>query len=405
MAARRTRGSACAARSAPPRRRVSCTLRILAAARARVAVFDLLQQCRAERRTADLLLEELRHQPPSGEQVRLREVWHLDEPQCPQQKRRQRARLDRRRPSAAPSAASPAWPFRRRRSLRRGGERALRLAVDQLNDRRAGHLRDFLLERLTHAAAEAMGARNCESGPPRRDPRGRRGESPRQAARPRPSGCRAAARSTRRPRVEAAGTPRALAIDIERNLIRERMTDEHRLHAVLRRRTPSRTAAGTARGRRPRRSSAHAPAATPTPADSRTARCAAARLQPPREAQVEFRRVDADEHVGACGAEAPHSSPRSRSSRGRWRSTSERPMTRELFGGRPRLAARGDHLRTGDAEALHVGNARAQRVDQCGAELSPEGSPATIPTRSGAAAAAGPPSAALIAPGCASSRR
>src|SRR2546430_17634321 len=49
------------------------------------SILEFLQQRLAERRAAHLLLEELRHQAPAGEQVRLRKVSHLHQPHGPQQ--------------------------------------------------------------------------------------------------------------------------------------------------------------------------------------------------------------------------------------------------------------------------------------------------------------------------------
>src|SRR5581483_4147337 len=54
-------------------------------------ILELPQQRRAERLGAHLLLEELGHPSSSDQKIRLREVWHLDEPECAQQKRRERA--------------------------------------------------------------------------------------------------------------------------------------------------------------------------------------------------------------------------------------------------------------------------------------------------------------------------
>src|SRR5581483_899961 len=54
-------------------------------------ILELPQQSRAERFGAHLLLEEFGHPGASNQKIRLREVWHLDEPECAQQKCRQRA--------------------------------------------------------------------------------------------------------------------------------------------------------------------------------------------------------------------------------------------------------------------------------------------------------------------------
>src|SRR5262249_12918140 len=49
-------------------------------------ILDLFEQSGTERSTTHLLLQELRHQPPPDEKVGLREVWHLDQLECAEDK-------------------------------------------------------------------------------------------------------------------------------------------------------------------------------------------------------------------------------------------------------------------------------------------------------------------------------
>jgi hypothetical protein len=43
-----------------------------------LTIIELMQQRATERCTVHLLLEELGHEPPPDEQIRLRKKWHLD---------------------------------------------------------------------------------------------------------------------------------------------------------------------------------------------------------------------------------------------------------------------------------------------------------------------------------------
>ena len=168
-----------------------------------------------------------------------------------------------------------------------------------------------------------------------------------------PSSARAAARST----VAAESGRRA---DDRRRPRARRARD----------RNPARTGTGTAPGPPTRRWCAPVPAARPRPADSRTARCARpCALELPREPQVEFLVVDADEHVGPPFEDPPPQIARAAACRrGRCVRTSVSPMTAELLDVVPGRATGGPHPRARDARELGLRKSPAQRLDERGAQ-------------------------------------
>jgi hypothetical protein len=96
-------------------------------------------------------------------------------------------------------------------------------------------------------------------------------------------------------RVDAKGGARGGAVDLQRNLVGERMTDEARLHGVAR--VEIDLEGQQAQHQIHRSGDVPDPALTPRPhlrADVLHG-AQAALLEPAREAQIEFRRIDADE--------------------------------------------------------------------------------------------------------------
>ena len=247
-----------------------------AAARARRAgSSSCCSSAAAERRAAHLLLEEFRHQRPSGEQVGLREVSHLDQPQRAQQERGQRRSTGRPPPSGGrvSSVSSVAVP-EATSTTSAAASAALRLAVEQLN--RGASRRTCALcarERLTSARRRPSARRSCTAGPRcGQHARGaRRKSAPRRATSPRRLPGSSATTVRRGVQAERARARRARSSS-QRNLVRQRVADELGAHAVLRvevgleRQQAQHQIAGA------RRWCAPAPAARPTPGDSRTAR-------------------------------------------------------------------------------------------------------------------------------------
>ena len=229
--------------------------------------------------------------------------WHLDQPQCAQQNAVTALETIRHhhRPTREQSFQSRGSGSDDDRIG--GGENPLRLAVEERDPRRVRDFRDFSLKVDERAARPSAPRSGCPAGARRSRRRPRR--SRRRGARPRPSGCRAAARRQvasaggnseraprgRRGRLPAESDPRA---------------DGRRTRRARRaaRRSRSRTATGTTRGRR--RADCPHPALTPGPdlgADvlDRLAVGAAQLLGQP---EIERGRVDADEHVRARRTEA-----------------------------------------------------------------------------------------------------
>ena len=267
---------ACAARAAPSRRSARwMVVNSSRSSRTRARLLELAQAVRPPaRRPCTCSWRNSGTRAPSGQQVRLGKVSHLDQAQGAQQKRGDGGRLVGHHHRPPGTAGSQASPCRRRRS-RRPRPRAPRCASPSIRRMAGapGSLRDFPRKHLTSRPREAIGAMKPQPRSLRCAMRAaaRRRAAPRRVTslmrlpgQQRDSGASAASPSAR---------ARGGAIRLQRDLIRERVADELRRARRGWRRTQSRTAAGTAPGRRPRRWCAPAPAATPRPADSRTARC------------------------------------------------------------------------------------------------------------------------------------
>ncbi len=256
----------------------------------------------------------------------------------------------------------------------------------------SGTCGDFLLERFTHARG-GHGRDERKSGRRGREPGGRGDEGCRRGARLRPGGCPGSSATTVASRVDAE--PR-------RARLRGRPPAESRsargwptntaAHAVprvelgLEGQQAQHQVAGLADG-------AHPPL-PPRPhlrADvlhgRGSRRASVARARP----RLNSGAVDADEHVRARGPEALAArAPRRRSRRGRCRSTSVRPMTASSS-----AAAQASHpaaIIFGPATPKHcTSGTRARRAAiRAAPSWSPEGSPATMPTRSGSPRRAAP---------------
>ena len=94
----------------------------------------------------------------------------------------------------------------------------------------------------------------------------------------------------------------------------------------------------------------------------------ARRAQLARQAEIEFRRIDADEHVGRGPQEfAPHARPQPQQPR-QIAQDLEQAHDGKRLGRLPGLAACREHLRSGDAEELRVRRQVPQCADQPRAE-------------------------------------
>ena len=87
-----------------------------------------------------------------------------------------------------------------------------------------------------------------------------------------------------------------------------------------------------------------------------------------RQAQIEFRRIDADEHVRPGRQEqAPNACAQTQQPR-QMAQDLEQAHDGERFGGLPGLASRSLHLRAGNAEEFSARREPAQRMNQIGAQ-------------------------------------
>ena len=194
----------------------------------------------------------------------------------------------------------------------------------------------------------------------RSDPRGRLSERCREPHNL-PDPAAGEQRDHGRERVETERAPCGLAIDREGNLIRERVADEHRRHAVLlvEVRLEGQQAQHEITGGA---DAAHA--ALPPGPDLGTYVLHGAHIdafQTARQRQVELRGVDADEDIRRRGAETP---PQLRPQPQQpWQMLQHLGESHdgELLGARPRFAALRDHLRSRHSKAVHAGGALAQR--------------------------------------------
>ena len=115
----------------------------------------------------------------------------------------------------------------------------------------------------------------------------------------------------------------------------------------------------------------------------------AAALEPRLEAEVEVRRVDADEQRHALAATRRDASARRmRDELGQVADDLDEAAHRQRLQRVPRLAAGRLHPRSGDADEAHArAGARARPAISVAASASPEASPATMPMVDGRVAA------------------
>jgi hypothetical protein len=99
---------------------------------------------------------------------------------------------------------------------------------------------------------------------------------------------------------------------------------------------------------------------------------------------LEFRRIDADEHIGPR-REKRRADAREQAQQARQIAQDlEQSHDGQRLGGLPDLAAGGLHFGTGDAEEFGIRRAPPQGRISPAPSVSPDASPATRPTRSGA---------------------
>ena len=315
------------------------------------------------------VLRQLRHDLPAGQQVWLREPRRLQQTEAAQSKGGQRAQPvgDHHRPLAEQR-------FERRRAggdqhdIRCSQHRA-GAAVDQLHVDARRPARERLLEQRARARIRERRRRNAG---PVAGPRARRSRprNRRPGARPRRPGCPAARATTGASAGKPSSRRAAARIGRERQLVGERMTDEHRAQPDFVVDRASRTATGTARGRGTAPCRARARAARPTPADSRIARCGS-RPRAVRGARLRLNSgASMPTNTSGCAARMrSRTERRRRSSRGRWCSTSNSPIT----------ASSRDSAQVSQPSACIAGPATptkrvagcrgADRADQRGAEV------------------------------------
>ena len=166
------------------------------------------------------------------------------------------------------------------------------------------------------------------------------------------------------------------AVGLERNLVGQRMADELGAHVVRR------VELGLERQQAQHQVDSAVPIVRTRPCRHAhtcgltycTVRMPAA-LSPLREAQVELRGVDADEHVRARRQEA-RAQRRAQPQQARQvREHLREPHDRELIGGAQRLAACGQHLRTRRRRRTRARGTRARRA---AISAAPEGVPGML---------------------------
>ena len=284
-------------------------------------------------RRVTCLLKELRHAPRPSSRFGCEKYGTFTSPSC----------CSRNAVSAPEPIGDDHRPLRQKRFERRGaggdehavrrGERTLRLAVEHRDRGARRVLRAAALEQR-RARAASPSARRMHGPGLRAAIQRRRAMKSAPSRSTSPMRLPGSSATTARRSLDAERAPRALAIDLQRNLIRQRMPDELRAHAVLavelrlERQQAQHEVHDCADG-------AHAP--LPPGPHLRTHvlnRAQALVLQLLREPQIEVRRVDADEDVRPprAGTRAQRS-PRRRSSRGRCVQHFDEPHDRELVRG------------------------------------------------------------------------
>ena len=94
----------------------------------------------------------------------------------------------------------------------------------------------------------------------------------------------------------------------------------------------------------------------------------AARLELALDPEVEVGRIDADVHIGLEFEHAPAQRAAQRQQARQVAQHLGQAHHGQFLGRPPRLQPRRHHARAADAGAAHAGQARAQRLDQAGAE-------------------------------------
>ncbi len=271
------------------------------AAARRAASSNCACSAAAKLRPAHLFLQEFRHQRLTGQQVGEREIWQAHHAQCTQHEGGHGTQAVRDHHRASAQQGLEAGGAGGHQGDIRGLQRKSRLPVEQANAGRGRPGRSSSRSRSARSGGAAMGAMNCAAGQRlARIPAAAKKSGPRRAtsARRLPGSSATTAPSARKPRARRA----ARAVDVQRNLIGQRMAHEFGAHRVARvkRRLEGQQAQHQVAGS----GDVTDPPLPPRPhlrthvLNGLDARRVQVRGQP----EIELRGVDADKHVRPPGA-------------------------------------------------------------------------------------------------------